>query len=204
MPMKAYLSLLGATRNFEKQLELLSLPWVRSLACFENDLMMHMPSDFSDGGLNHEWIRSQWIGVALKDVFCSKGEWVALAEIENKTVEAVSLVGLGACQLQWDELINRNIQFLSAPRQVGVVPIGCTLVDHSSQGRVSLRLRIVRSHPREATCQFCFFPLLVSFRQHLLRAFCPCSSSNGWIHSKLFLHGYICFILERERGIARC
>mmetsp|Transcript_43464 Transcript_43464/g.82931 ORF Transcript_43464/g.82931 Transcript_43464/m.82931 type:complete len:377 (+) Transcript_43464:202-1332(+) len=41
-----------------------------------------------------------------------------ISEIENRTVEAVSLIGLGACQLQWDELTNRGIQFLSAPRQV--------------------------------------------------------------------------------------
>mmetsp|Transcript_40289 Transcript_40289/g.75468 ORF Transcript_40289/g.75468 Transcript_40289/m.75468 type:complete len:726 (-) Transcript_40289:840-3017(-) len=41
-----------------------------------------------------------------------------IEEIANKTVEAVSLIGLGACQLQWDELTNRGIHFLSAPRQV--------------------------------------------------------------------------------------
>lgn len=42
----------------------------------------------------------------------------ARAEIENKVVEAVSLIGLGACQLQWVELSSRGISFLSAPRQV--------------------------------------------------------------------------------------
>eukprot|EP00240_Pyramimonas_obovata_P000077 CAMPEP_0118924910 /NCGR_PEP_ID=MMETSP1169-20130426/2840_1 /TAXON_ID=36882 /ORGANISM="Pyramimonas obovata, Strain CCMP722" /LENGTH=1153 /DNA_ID=CAMNT_0006866059 /DNA_START=133 /DNA_END=3590 /DNA_ORIENTATION=- len=41
-----------------------------------------------------------------------------IAEIEDKTVEAVSLVGLGAAQLQWDELTRRGLQFLSMPKQI--------------------------------------------------------------------------------------
>lgn len=40
------------------------------------------------------------------------------ADIRGKVVEAVSLAGLGGCQLQWDELANRDLQFLSDPKQV--------------------------------------------------------------------------------------
>lgn len=46
------------------------------------------------------------------------------AEVEGKVLEGVSLAGLGACQLQWDELTNRGIQFLSAPKQVRRLLLG--------------------------------------------------------------------------------
>ncbi|KAK3287743.1 hypothetical protein CYMTET_4760, partial [Cymbomonas tetramitiformis] len=41
-----------------------------------------------------------------------------LEDIKDNIVEAVSISGLGACQLQWDELVQRGLDFLSDPKQV--------------------------------------------------------------------------------------
>jgi hypothetical protein len=41
-----------------------------------------------------------------------------LADLKGKIVEAVSISGLGACQLQWRELLANGIDFLNDPKQV--------------------------------------------------------------------------------------
>eukprot|EP00238_Polyblepharides_amylifera_P001073 CAMPEP_0196572604 /NCGR_PEP_ID=MMETSP1081-20130531/2618_1 /TAXON_ID=36882 /ORGANISM="Pyramimonas amylifera, Strain CCMP720" /LENGTH=1072 /DNA_ID=CAMNT_0041889967 /DNA_START=195 /DNA_END=3410 /DNA_ORIENTATION=- len=41
-----------------------------------------------------------------------------ISEIKDNIVEAVSISGLGACQLQWEELILRGHDFLSDPKQI--------------------------------------------------------------------------------------
>lgn len=57
---------------------------------------------------------------ALSIVLCSCSRTVCASntEVEGKVLEADSLVGLGACQLQWEELRSRGIELLSAPKQV--------------------------------------------------------------------------------------
>lgn len=41
-----------------------------------------------------------------------------LADLKGKIVEAVSVTGLGACQLQWHELQRNGIDFMNDPKQV--------------------------------------------------------------------------------------
>jgi len=58
-------------------------------------------------------------------------------QIEGKIVEAVSLVGLGACQLQWNELVDRGISFMSAPKQVSSTQM---IFDTSRRDQVRCRV----------------------------------------------------------------
>ena len=48
-----------------------------------------------------------------------------LADIRDKVVEAVSISGLGACQMQWRELQTRGLEFLSKYHRSYRLPEEC-------------------------------------------------------------------------------
>jgi hypothetical protein len=47
-----------------------------------------------------------------------RGDISKLEHIKGKVVEAVSISGLGACQMQWRELQSRGLEFLVDPKEV--------------------------------------------------------------------------------------
>jgi hypothetical protein len=56
------------------------------------------------------------IAVSFPDSLC-----LPSSDLKGKIVEAVSISGLGACQLQWHELLLNGVDFLNDPKQVGVL-----------------------------------------------------------------------------------